>query len=139
MKRFLFLITGIGAALLILAGYSYTRELEFLGRAETTKGIVTDYEVRGSGDKETYCPIFLFTRPDGQTVLYYGNICASPAAYEIGQQVDVLYDPLDIEWVQLDNFMSKYKDILMLLGIGLPLFLIGLVGLAPRKAKSKVG
>jgi hypothetical protein len=137
MKRFLLMVTVIGAALLALGGYAYSREVEFLSRAETATAVVTKYSVRRGGEGESYCPIFVFTRSDGLTVVHYGDACASSPAYEIGQRVEVLYDPLEDRGVQLNDFWSKYKDILRLFGVGLPVFLIGLFGLSQRGRKAK--
>jgi hypothetical protein len=137
MRRLLFLPTVIGMLLLALGGYSYWRELEFLRRAETAAATVTKYSVSRSSGDEAHCPIFVFTRGDGMTVVYYGEVCASPPAYEIGQQVEVLYDPLEDGDVQLNDFWSKYEEPLKLFGAGLPVFLIGLFGLSQRGRKAK--
>jgi hypothetical protein len=134
MRRLLLLLTVIGAVMLALAGYAYSRELEFLSRAETAAAVVTKYSTRKSGGEESHCPIFVFTRGDGLTVAYYGDVCASSPAYEIGQQVEVLYDPLEDGDVQLNDFWSKYGDGALLFGAGLPVFLLGLTGLRSRRA-----
>lgn len=136
MKRFLLLITVIGAALMVMGGYALSRQMQFLRNAETALATVSTYSVRKSGGDETYCPIFVFTRSDGLTVVYYGETCASPPPFEIGQQVEVLYDPLEDRGAQLNDFWSKFRDVLMPFGIGLPLFLCGLFGLRSFAGKS---
>ncbi len=126
------LVTIIGIALLFLAGYAFMRQIEFQQRTETALATVETYSLRAGTEGETYCPIFVFPRSDGLTVVYCGDVCASPPAYEIGQQAEVVYDPLEDRGVQLDDFWSKYRDVLALSGIGLPLFLFGLSGLLSR-------
>jgi hypothetical protein len=138
-RRILLLITFIGIALLLLAGYAFMRQIEFQGRAETALATLEKYSVRAGTEGETYCPIFVFTRSDGLTVVYYGDVCASPPAYEIGQQVEVLYDPLEDRGVQLNTFRSKYRDVFVPFGIGLPLFLLGLFGMRSLRSRSIAG
>lgn len=136
MKRFFSLVTFIGIALLLLAGYAFMRQIEFQQRAETALATVEKYSLRAGTEGETYCPIFVFTRSDGLTVVYYGDVCASPPAFEIGQQVEVLYDPLEDRGVQLNTFRSKFRDVFVPFGIGLPVFLLGVVGLRLRRPRS---
>lgn len=139
MKRFLLFITFIGIALLLLAGYAFMRQIEFQQRAEIALATVEKYSLRAGTEGETYCPIFVFTRSDGLTVVYYGDVCASPPAFEIGQQVEVLYDPFEDRGVQLNTFRSKYRDVFVPFGIGLPVFLLGVVGLRLRRPRLNAG
>lgn len=134
--KFFSLITLIGVALIGFAGYSYTQEQNFLARAESAMGVVADYKVqREDGANETFCPIIQFNSRDGQTIIFSPNICTSVVSYEIGQQVEVLYDPFNLNWIQLNTFGSKYTEIIVAFLIGLVTFILGIWGMSARRAK----
>lgn len=135
MKLFSLIIV-VGIALLAFAGYSYTQEQNFLARAESTMGVVADYKVqREDGANETNCPIIQFNSRDGQNVIFSPNVCTSAVSYEIGQQVEVLYDPFNLNWIQLNTFGSKYTEIIVTFLIGLVTFILGVWGMSARRAK----
>jgi hypothetical protein len=134
MKFFSF-ITLIGIAIMAFTGYSYTQEQSFLARAESTMGVVSDYKVQREGDNETSCPIIQFNSRDGQTIIFSPNICTSSVSYEIGQPVEVLYDPFNLNWIQLNTFGSKYTEIIVAFLIGLVTFILGLWGMSARRAR----
>ena len=130
MKIFVLVFGGIGAVLLLFAGISYFREQSFLDRAQVVTGTVTDYNLSSSNDSgSSYCPVVDFTTQKGERVKYYANVCSSPPSYDIGEQVEVLYDPEDITHAQMNGFWSRYTGVIVLGCIGLPFFLIGVWGL----------
>jgi hypothetical protein len=131
MKIFVLVFGGIGLILLAIAGYVYYQEQSFLGRAELATGTVSDFTIstETDGTGRTYCPKIDFTTKDGQQVLYYANVCSSPPAYEVGQQVEVYYDPHNIKDVQMNDFWSQYVGVIVLSCIGLPFFALGIVGI----------
>jgi len=136
MRRFLPILIWLGAAFLVFGIYSLSREADFLSRAVHTQAVVTDSRVNPESGRDKNCPPLLFTRSDGQTVMYYGATCAANSAYEVGQSVAVLYDPLDSGWVQLDTFGAKYGAILTIFGIGALLLILGLSGLSRKKVEA---
>lgn len=130
MKRFALVFGGIGAISLLFAGTSYFREQSFLERAEVVTGTVTDYTLSSSNNSgTTYCPVVDFTTKNGEPVKYYANVCSWPSSYDIGEQVEVLYDPQDITDVQMNGFWSKYTGVVVDGCIGLLFFLLGAWGL----------
>lgn len=131
MKIFVLIFGGIGACLLGIAALMYFNEQSFLDRAEHATGTVVDLD-RSDG---AFCPVIDFTTRDGQQVRYFGNVCTSPPAYDLGDQVELLYDPENIKNVQMNGFWSQYVGEVVLGAIGLPFLLIGLWGLVAGRAK----
>jgi hypothetical protein len=120
------ILLGIGAILLAIAAFLALREQSFLSRAESVTGSVTDFSMSSSSDSGTsYCPVIEFTTKGGQDVRYYANVCSSPPAYDIGDQVKVIYDPQNPRQVQIENIWIEYLGALIVGGVGLPFFLLG--------------
>ncbi len=123
MKLFTLIFGGVGFILLAIAGLLYFRERNFLERAELVTGVVSDLDYGGSDGG--YCPVIDFETKRGEPVRYFGNVCSSPPSYDIGERVEVLYDPANIRTVQMNGFWSQYVGVVVLGAIGLPFFLIG--------------
>ena len=137
MKIFVLVFGGLGAILLAIAGIVYFREQTFLSSAEKATGTVTDFNLSSSDDGgNSYCPVIDFTTAGGEPVKYFANVCSSPPSYEIGEEVEVVYDPQDIKHVQMNGFWSQYVGVVVLGAIGLPFFLLGIWGLFQGRKKS---
>ena len=137
MKLFVLIFGGIGVILLAIAGIVYFREQKFLSVAEQVSGTVVDLDLSSDSDgSSAFCPVIEFNTKAGEPVRYYGNVCSNPPSYQIGEQVDVVYDPQDITHVQMTGFWSQYTGVVVLSCIGLPFLLITLWGVLPAKKKS---
>jgi hypothetical protein len=126
MKKFINYSTGLGLILLAVAAFSYMREVSFLKATENATGTVVDlYYSSSTNGGGSFCPVIDFNTKAGEPVRYYGNVCSQPPAYDIGDKIDVVYDPADIKHVAIDAFWSEYLGAIIFAGIGLPFFLLG--------------
>lgn len=143
MKIAGFIIGIIGVMLLGLGGYLFVGEQLFLQRAELTTAVVTDNklytytgQVNEYGVQHYYCSEFQFQTKDDRSVSFEETKCAeleSPPDYQIGQKVDVYYDPRDPgNTVQMRRFdysgavaATVAGALFVLFGLGL--FWIGLL------------
>ncbi len=121
MKTFTIIFGGLGLILPAIAGVLYLNEQKFLSRAEQVTGTVVDLD----RSDDAYCPVIEFQTKRGEPVRYYGNVCSSPPSYDLGERVDVVYDPQNIRHVQMTGFWSQYVGVFVLGVIGLPFFLLG--------------
>jgi hypothetical protein len=136
MKLFVLIFGGIGVILLSIAGIVYVREQRFLSTAEQVTGSVVDLDRSGGSDgSSAFCPVIEFNTKAGEPVRYYGNVCSNPPSYELGEQVDVVYDPQEISHVQMTGFWSQYTGVFVLGIIGLVFLLITIWGVIPAKKK----
>ncbi len=136
INSFVLIFGGAGALLLLIAGILYFREQAFLGSAETATGTVSTFDVSNSEDSTTYCPVIAFRTKRGEAVEYHANVCSSPPSFDVGEKVEVVYDPENIKHVQMNGFWSKYVGVFVLAVIGLPFFLLGAWGSIPGKPKA---
>jgi len=136
MKLFVAIFGGIGVILLVLAGIVYFREQSFLSRAQTATGTVVDLDLSNdSNGSSSFCPVIEFTTQAGEPVRYYGNVCSNPPSYNVGEPVEVVYDPQDIKHVQMSGFWSQYLGVIILSCIGVPFLLFTLWGVMPARKK----
>jgi hypothetical protein len=88
------------------AGYT-SWQLEQNG--ETGTGIVTGLEESDSADGGccVYSPVIEFN-VDGQTYSFDGENASYPPAYEVGEEVSVLYDPADPNTAQINKWTERW-------------------------------
>ena len=113
----LFFVVG-GAALLggVVMGLHIR---SFVAHAQSVPGTVVRMEQKpGSDDGTVYHPVVEFTKVSGQqaTLTGYGS---NPPAYEAGEVVRVLYDPLDPGEARIDDFWSLWGASAGLAALGL--------------------
>lgn len=141
MKLFIYIFGGIGVALLVGAGIAYNHSRNFMAKAETVQGTITELNYHKSSKKSggVYYPTVQFTARDGQPYTVASNSGSNPAAYEIGESVQIYYNPEDPTDILLPDFFSLWGVSLILGGIGLVFTLIGgSVLYSARKKAAKV-
>jgi hypothetical protein len=137
----IFIIVGIG---LLGAGiYAFFRQRSRMARAITTTGVVIELvkqrvegEYVGSRSelgvkiekKYRYRPEIRFETPSGETVEFISGIAMRPAPYELGERVEVIYDPQNPHQAQINRFVNLWFYTLMLLFFGLFTLGMGLLG-----------
>ncbi|PWR20692.1 DUF3592 domain-containing protein [Zavarzinia compransoris] len=55
-----------------------------------------------------YCPIVAFTTATGQRIELDRGFCSSPAVYDVGESVEVSYDPDDPADAVYGGFFTRY-------------------------------
>ena len=88
------------------AGYISWR-LESNG--ETTTGVVVQLEESDSAESGccVYSPVIEFNA-NGQTFSFDGDTASYPPAYEVGEEVSVLYDPADPDTAQINKWTERW-------------------------------
>jgi hypothetical protein len=109
-------LSWIGGIFLAVAVFFFFREQSFLSSAETASGRVTGLMAssNSSNGGGGLCPVIEFSTSDGQKVEYRGNICTSPPFWRPGDVVEVVYDPRNLDKVQIKNILSQYLIVLIL-------------------------
>jgi hypothetical protein len=86
---------------LVFAGNTFV----FLHQAESTAATIIDIVETSSDGSPSWYPVFRFTDKQGaeheiKTTLGTGN-----TMYEVGQQIDILYKPVDPESARINSFL----------------------------------
>jgi len=91
----------VACPFLAVAGAAYFYADYAINDWHLVPGVVTAIDQNQSYDSETggystnYCPTVKYTTLDGETIEIDLNECASPPAYEVGDAVEVYYNPQD--------------------------------------------
>jgi hypothetical protein len=146
------MVFGLGVLLLGLGGYLFFKEQLFLKKAELTTAVVTENkrytytgQVNEYGVQHYYCSEFQFQTRAGQRVSFEEQGCAQidqPPDYQVGQKVEVYYDPQDpVNTVQMRGDSLHYTGAIAATVAGVLSALIGLglfwLGLRMRRSAGK--
>lgn len=134
---FNYVFSLIGAGLLAGAIYLYVDKQAFLEKAETTQGTVIEMIPKRSKDSTTYSPVVSFTTKSGQTITYTSSTSSNPPSYDVGEKVEIFYDPANPNDAEINGFFSLWLGVLILGFIGTVFFLIGSLGVLLRYLKNK--
>lgn len=140
MKLFMQIVAGLGLLLMLGALVDYAQTALFLARAKQTVGTVVGIFTSSDPDTNSrfYCPEISYTTVKGQTIRFESNTCSTPAAYFVGDLVNLYYDPNDPYNAQIKSFGAQYLLATSFLVSGLPLTVIGLAGLWWQKRRERV-
>jgi hypothetical protein len=137
MKPYLNFFTILGLLFLGGAGIAFYLGESMRSRAELTTGTVTGFSVQvdSEDNSQTYCPQVTYRTRSGEQRRYDSNFCSSPAAYDVGEQVELYYDPNDPDSAQIKGFWSQYLVVTLFACMGLPLTGLGVwIGMPAKKS-----
>ena len=88
------------------AGY-VSWQLEQSGERTTGNVVRLDESDSGEGGCCVYSPVIEFVA-GGQTFTFESGNASDPPAYDVGEEVRVLYDPANPETAQIDSFFERW-------------------------------
>jgi hypothetical protein len=116
------LLAGIGSLI-------WQNEVEFQGRALSTKGKVVSLisSTAGTGVRRgtVYRPVVRYHLPSGETGEIESNVTGNPPFAQVGDEVEVLYDPNNSKDVRLKADLEFPKTQIMFIGFGGIFLLVG--------------
>ena len=128
MVRFLsIMFAGLGIIMLAIGAFLLIREKAFLSNDLSATATVTSLASGlDSSGNPVKCPVVNFTAANGQAVYYdASDFCANPPRYQIGQTIQVLYDPQNPNNVQFSGFVGEFGEGILFTFLGLLFFLFG--------------
>jgi hypothetical protein len=138
MKLFVAIFSGVGLVMLSVSGFLFYQETHFLADAQVGQGTVIDLQ-RSESSKggATYYPVVSYTTRDGKVVTFSSGVSTNPPSYEVGESVEVYYDPQNPNGAEIKGFFSQWFVVLIFGGLGLIFTSIGAgVGLS-RSLRNK--
>lgn len=111
-----------GLVSLGFAYFSWTRTKQFAAIARRVQGTV----IRMVTDSEgASAPVFKFTAQNGDGIEVQEKIYRIPAGYQVGQTVQILYDPQNPDQARMSKSGSLYFTPILLGGMGAVSVLLG--------------
>jgi hypothetical protein len=117
----LWIIFLMGNGCLLYASVMLVRNILFLRSSVSTTGTVIDFHTHRGNKFTTYAPIVSFKTLDGRSIRFRSQIGGNSDDYVIGQQVTVLYSPVDPKNAEIKAFSPLWFPVIALSVIGLAL------------------
>jgi hypothetical protein len=114
--------TSIGLLLGLAAGIGGAIAAVSLSGDQHADGTVVDLSYGG----RSYDPVVEFTGPSGNTVRFTSWVGSNPPAWDVGEHVDVLYDPDNPRDAVIDAYWQKWFLPTLFGLIGTPFLLLGI-------------
>jgi len=132
---------AVGLVLCAVAWLLHHNTATFIASAGRTQGEVMrllHVESSKRNESGTWKPLVRFKAPSGEIIEFAPSSSSSPPAYEVGETVDVFFDPNDPQDAMLDGFFSLWGGAAITGGLGL-VFLLVAAGLLfmPASAPAK--
>lgn len=96
---FLFLLIGIG--FISAAIYFFISNRIFIASATKVTGRVINLQSNSKGGK---APVIEYSDTNEKTHFYYHNVYTTPSAYDLGESVEIYFDPANPTEVSLGGF-----------------------------------
>ena len=121
----------VGGLLALIGVFLFIRTRIFIGNAQEAKGTVIQMVYSrtssSSGSGGGYAPVYQFKTLDGQTIVIQDSLSSNPPRFQVGQEIDVLYESGNPQKARINKWMNLYFVPVLLGGIGL---IFGGVGIA---------
>jgi len=121
----------VGGLLALIGVFLFIRTRIFIGKAQEAKGTVIQMVYSrtssSSGSGGGYAPVYQFRTLDGQNIVIQDCLSSNPPRFQVGQEIDVLYESGNPQKARINKWMNLYFVPVLLGGIGL---IFGVVGIA---------
>lgn len=142
---FAVIFTLIGLGMLVGSGWTLGTTLKFRKQAQTTEGQVVEYDTEVSESRSNgrtkrttmYRAIFEFRDLSGTTHQVKAGSSSSSKGYAVGAKVPVRFMPDNPDDARIDSFMENWFAPLLLGGLGIVFFGIGIGSFAAGITKAR--
>ena len=126
MIQYLYIgLFSLGMLLLYFAMKQYYKTRDLLTYGIKTTATVSDLITVSSDDGYSYKPVFQYTDQRQNIKEHVSEITSRPAPYQVGDKVQIIYNPNEEGAVKVISFWGLYRWTIVLLCIAAPLLIIG--------------
>jgi len=133
MKKGDWVLIIIGIIIIATSIPDVKRNLDYLSKSKFANGTVINNAEEDFHNSHYAIPIVSFQSPDGQTRQFKSTMQYSPPKYQIGDQVEVIYDAADPSKAEINSPIDIWSGPGTTTIIGLAFISIGIFG--QRKSK----
>jgi len=123
--RIVFILVG---GLLVLIGvFLFIRTRISIGKAQKAKGKVIQLVYIPGENGGGYAPMYQFRTVDGKSIEVLDELSTNPPQFQVGQEIDVLYDSRNPEKARINKWLYLYFVPLGVGGMGLIIVVMTLI------------
>ena len=118
---------AVGLVLCAVAWLLHHNTATFIASAGRTQGEVMrllHVESSKRNESGTWKPLVRFKAPGGEIIEFTPSSSSNPPAYDVGEKVDVFFDPRNPQDAMLNGFFSLWGGAVITGGIGLVFLLV---------------
>lgn len=124
------IFTGVGLILLTIVAVGTINTKSFIARANQAQGTVVELIRRTSTDSKGkissyYYPVVKFKAANGETYEFESSNGSNPAAFKVGEAVEILYDPQAVTKAEIRSFWTLWGWVVILAILGGTFTLLG--------------
>lgn len=116
---------GFGIVMLIISLIIFFSVKKFNASAVKTTGTVIDLIAKRDSKSTTYSPVVTYNDKAGIKHRYISSVSSRPPAYNIGEQVEIYYNPNDPDDAKINGWWQYFGVLIT----GLFALIFGLIGL----------
>ena len=116
----------VGGLLALIGVVLFIRTRTYISQAQRVKGTVIKM-VYSTSNGGGYAPVYQFKTLDGQNIVIQDSLSSNPPRFQVGQEIDVLYESENPQKARINKWMNLYFVPVLLGGMGL---IFGGVGIA---------
>jgi hypothetical protein len=124
LLAFLLMMPGLA----LIATAIITHAVRSRARHQRVSAAGTVIELVRVSPRCSFSPLVEFTTPAGATLRFQSAFSSRPAMYQVGQTVPVLFNPSDPKKAEIDAWMSRWFQTVVLLGMGGIFLVLGTIG-----------
>jgi len=114
-------------AMLIGGIFVYRSNQQFLQSSLKSTGTITGLDLKQSSDSSSYYPVVQFRTLENQIINFTSSVGSNPASYQVGETVEVNYNPTNPNSAKINDFTSNWLTVLILGLMGTVFSFLGLI------------